>query len=137
MVISSTCCFSEMDRTHILSCFSRVGPFATQWTVVHQAPLSMGFSRKESWSGLPCPPPGDLPDPGIELVSPEDPALQADSLPLGHWGSPGQNIHHVLNKHIPNILEVIISQVIGASLAFRYVAGGSSVAAAANLRGRR
>ena len=45
----------------------------------------MGFSRQEYWSGLPCPPPGDLPDPGIKSVSPE---LLADSLPLSHQGSP-------------------------------------------------
>ena len=45
--------------------------FATPWTVTHQAPLSMGFSKQEHWSGLPCPPPGDLPDSGIEPVSPE------------------------------------------------------------------
>ena len=44
--------------------------FATSWTVAHQAPPSMGFSRQEYWSGLPCPPPGDLPDPGIKPVSP-------------------------------------------------------------------
>ena len=50
---------------------------ATPWTTC-QAPLSMGFSRQEYWSGLPFRPPGDLPDPGIELGSP---ALQADSLP--------------------------------------------------------
>ena len=50
----------------------------TPWTVAHQAPLSMGFSRQEYWSGLPFPPPGDLPDPGIKLLSP---ALLADSLP--------------------------------------------------------
>ena len=49
---------------------SRVGPFATPWTVPRQAPLSMGFSRQEYWSGLPCTPPGDLPDPRIELESP-------------------------------------------------------------------
>ena len=53
----------------------------------HQAPLSMGFSRLDYWSGLPCPPPGDLPDPGIEPVSPAAPALQVDSLSLSH--SPG------------------------------------------------
>ena len=47
---------------------------ATPWTVAHQAPLSMEFSRQEHWSGLPCPPPGDLPDPGIK---PGSPALQA------------------------------------------------------------
>ena len=45
------------------------------WTVAHQAPLSMGFSRQESWSGLPCLPPGDLPDPEIEPESPVSPAL--------------------------------------------------------------
>ena len=52
--------------------------FATPWTVAHQAPLSMGFSRQEYWIGLPFPSPGDLPDPGTESGSP---ALQADSLP--------------------------------------------------------
>ena len=54
---------------------SRVRLFATPWTVAHQAPLSMGFSRQEYWSGLPFPSPGDLPDPGIEHRSP---ILQAD-----------------------------------------------------------
>ena len=48
----------------------RVRLFATPWTGVHQAPLSMEFSRQEYWSGLPFPPPVDLPDPGIEPVSP-------------------------------------------------------------------
>ena len=51
---------------------------ATPWTVTHQAPLSMGFPRQEYWSGLPFPPPGDLPNPGIK---PGSPALQADCLP--------------------------------------------------------
>ena len=51
-----------------------------------QAPLSMGFSRQEYWSGLPFPPPRDLPDPGIEPTSPAS-ALWADFLPLSHWGS--------------------------------------------------
>ena len=52
----------------------------TPWIVSHQAPLSMGFSRQEYWSGLPFTSPGDLPNPGIE---PGSPALQADSLPSG------------------------------------------------------
>ena len=56
---------------------SRVRLFATLWTVAHQAPLSMGFSRQEYWSGLPLPSPGDLSDPGIE---PRSPTLQADAL---------------------------------------------------------
>ena len=51
---------------------------ATPWTVARQAPLSMGFSRQEYWSGWPFPSPGHLPNPGIE---PRSPALQADSLP--------------------------------------------------------
>ena len=50
----------------------------TLWTVARQVPLSMGSSRQECWSGLPCPPPGDLPNPGIE---PRSSALQVDSLP--------------------------------------------------------
>ena len=50
--------------------------------VACQAPLSMEFFRQEYWRGLPCPPPGDLPDPGIELASLKSPALLADSLPL-------------------------------------------------------
>ena len=59
----------------VLSRFSSVRLFATLWTVAHEAPLSMGFSRQEYWSGLPCPPPGDLPDPGIEPTSLMSPAL--------------------------------------------------------------
>ena len=53
----------------------------TPWTVAHQAPLSMGFPRREYWSGLPFPLPEDLANPGIEAPSPVSPALQADSLP--------------------------------------------------------
>ena len=62
------------------SCLTLVTP----WTVAHQAPLSMAFSRKEYWSGLPFPSPGDLPDPEIK---PGSPALQADSLPYELQGS--------------------------------------------------
>ena len=54
--------------------FSRVRLFATLWTVAHQAPMSMEFSRQEYWSGWPCPPPGDFPDPGIEPTSLMSPA---------------------------------------------------------------
>ena len=52
------------------SCFNRVRLFATLLTAAHQAPLAMEFSRLEYWIGLLCPPPEDLPDPGIEPVSP-------------------------------------------------------------------
>ena len=68
----------------VLSCFSHVWLFANLWTVAHQAPLSMGFSRQEHWSGLSCPPPGDLPKPGIRPLSP---ALAASSLPLAPPGN--------------------------------------------------
>ena len=68
----------------LLSHFSRVQLIATQQTIACQAPLSMGFSRQEFWSGLPVPSPGDLPDEGIE---PGSSVLQADSLLLSHWGS--------------------------------------------------
>ena len=67
---------------HAMLChLSHVQLFATPWTVAHQAPLSVGISRQEYWSGLPFPSPGNLPNPGIEPVSP---ALQADSLLLRH-----------------------------------------------------
>ena len=70
----------------MLSHFICVRLFVTSWTVGHQPPLSMEFSRQEYWSGLPCPPPGDLPDLGIEPTFPVSPALWADILPLNHWG---------------------------------------------------
>ena len=60
---------SPMLEAWLLSCFSCVQHFGTLWTVAHQAPLSMGFSRQEYWSGLPRPPPGDFPDPGIDPSS--------------------------------------------------------------------
>ena len=64
----------QQQQVKLLSC---VQLFVTPWTVAYQAPLSMGFSRQEYWSGLPSL--GDLPDPGIE---PGSPALQADALTL-------------------------------------------------------
>ena len=63
--------------------------FVTPWTVVHQAPPSVGFSRQEYWHGLPCPPPGDLPNPGIK---PRSPALQVDSIPSEPPGKPRNTI---------------------------------------------
>ena len=73
----------------LLSHFSRGQPFATLWTVACQAPLSMGLSRQEYWSGLPCPPPGDLPTQGsnphlLSLLH-----WQAGSLPLVPPRKPG------------------------------------------------
>ena len=79
--------------------------FGTLWTITHQAPLSMGFSRQEYWSGLPCPPPGDLHNPGIE---PRSPALQEDSLPTEPLGKP---IHkrNILSEHQRMLLLVVNS----------------------------
>ena len=64
---------------------SHVHLFETLWTVAHQAPLSMGFSRQEYCSGLPFPPPGESTHTGIE---PESPALALGSLPRSHLGNP-------------------------------------------------
>ena len=69
----------------LLSHFSHVWLCVTLWTTACQAPLSVGFSRQQYYSGLPGPPPGDLSDPGIK---PGSPALQSDSLLLSHQGSP-------------------------------------------------
>ena len=71
-------------HTYVFSCLTP----ATLWTVACQAPLSMGFSRQEYWSGFPFPPPEDLPDPGIESTSAVSPAWQADSLPAKPLGKP-------------------------------------------------
>ena len=94
--------FFSQTMLALRECFSCVWLFATLWAVAYQAPLSIGFSRQDYWSGLPCPPLEDLPNPGIESVSP---ALQADSLPLSHQGilnglaqfSPVQFSHSVMS----------------------------------------
>ena len=67
------CMYVCMCMYYELSCFIRVQLCATLWTVAHQAPLSMGFSRQEYWSGLLFPPSWDLPNPGMEPVSPAYP----------------------------------------------------------------
>ena len=69
---------------------SSVQLFATPWTVAYQAPPSMAFSRQEYWSGLPCPTPGDLPNPGIE---PRSTALQAEALTSEPPGKPQKSIY--------------------------------------------
>ena len=70
----------EAPVLYFAQVLSHVRLFATPWSVASQAPLFMGFSRQEYWSELPFPSPGDLPDPGIEPMSPATPVLQADSL---------------------------------------------------------
>ena len=72
-------------HAYVLNCFSCVQLFATPGTLAHQTPLSMGFSRQEYWSGLPCPPPGSLPDPGIDWPL----------LCLLHWQLGCYRLHHL------------------------------------------
>ena len=74
-----------------LSVLSRIRLFATPWSLARQAPLSMGFSGQEYWSGLPCPPPGDLPDPGTE---PKSLVLAG-----GFFTSPGEQGAKEVEKH--------------------------------------
>ena len=93
--MTSHCCFNFhfcSDYDIILSqkkvevkSFSHVQIFVTPWTVAYNAPPSMGFSRQEYWCGLPFPPLEDLPDPGVEPMSP---ALQVDSFPSEPPGKP-------------------------------------------------
>ena len=73
----SYCKLSFMVHACMLRCFSCVQLFATPWTIAHQAPLTLGFSRQEYWSGLPRPPPGDLPNTRTEPAPLPTPA-QAD-----------------------------------------------------------
>ena len=75
LVIKRPLCVCSVTR----SCLT-----VTPRAIACQAPVSMGFLRQETWGGLPCLPPGDLPDPGTECGSP---ALQVDSLPLSRWRS--------------------------------------------------
>ena len=88
----------SVEQTSIGGCLllfsqslSHILLFATPWTIVHQARLSIGFPRQEYQSGFLFTSPGDLLDPGIELGSP---ALQADSLPLSHQGNPRRILEH-------------------------------------------
>ena len=70
-----TCMKAVNMKLHAAQSLQSIPTLWAPWTVAHQAPLSMGFYRQEYWSGLLCPPPGDLPDPGIEPTSLESPAL--------------------------------------------------------------
>ena len=72
------------DNECMQNLFSHVWLFATLWTVAHQGPLSMGFSKQEYWSRLSCPPPGDLPDSGIEPKSLMSPAFSSRFFTTNH-----------------------------------------------------
>ena len=86
-MVDSQCCVS-FGRAYMLS-YSVMSDSVTPWTVAHQAPPAMEFSRQEYWSGVPFPSPGDLPDPGIELLHqwvdslpPEPPGKLEQTFPL-------------------------------------------------------
>ena len=83
--INSFLLYTQALESVLCAVLSQVSLSVTPWTVAHQAPLFMGFSRQGYWSGSPFPSPGHLPDPGIE---PRSPALQADSLPSELPGKP-------------------------------------------------
>ena len=99
---------TEQQQQHLYVCmhacmlshFSCIRLFVTPWTVARQAPLFLGFSKKEYWSGLPGPPPGDPPDPEIEPTYPAAPASQVDSSLLSHQGSPYICINTHTHTHI-------------------------------------
>ena len=74
--------------------------FVTLWTIARPAPLSMGFSRQEYWSGLLCPPPGYLPDPGIKLASLTSPALSGGFLTTSKCRLGSANIFGLMNSNI-------------------------------------
>ena len=108
----------QTQKLVVFSHFSHVHLFATLYTEAHQAPLSMGFFRQEHWNGLPCPPPEDLPDLGIEPVSLTSPAL-ADrffttsatlevyttsitiTVPTSHSGNPHKSWNDYLREVLP------------------------------------
>ena len=91
---------SSCSRVCMLSPFSHVRLFLTLWTVAHQAPLSVGFSRQEYWSGLPCPPPGDLPNPGIKLVSLMSSALAGRFFTTrANWEVPCSRYQYFISVH--------------------------------------
>ena len=93
-------CWNVEKEKKKVKLLSRVQLFETPWTVAHQAPPSMGFSRQEYWSGLPFPSPGDLPDPGFELVSS---MLQVEDLPSE---PPGMFSHTIKNSCLTNVFRI-------------------------------
>ena len=106
---------AQLSSAQSLSC---VQLFATPWTVACQAPLSMGFSRHEYWSGLPCPPPGDLPGPGIKPTPPVSPVLAGRFftteppgkppviLDRGKTTSEGKCLFHCIISEVPDFIMV-------------------------------
>ena len=89
---------------------SHVWLSAILWTVAHQAPLSMEFSRQECWSGLPFPPPGDLPNPGVEPTSPEAPALAGGFFTMEPL--PPHKSWQLLVSHLDSFTSIFLSLIL-------------------------
>ena len=109
----------------MLSLFSCVQLFATLWTIVHQASLSMRFSRQEFWSGLPCSPPGYITDTGIECVSPVTLALQVDPSQVyySHQGTPSvpnywKTIALTIQTFVSKVMSLLFNMLLRFAIAF-------------------
>ena len=109
-------CVESVQLSH-----SVVSNSVTPWTAARQTPLSMGFSRQEYWRGLPCPPPGNLPQPGTEPTPPVAPAWQADSLPLSHQESAQR--HHAISVTVASqeVLQLCSHTCSGSSRPFAFL----------------
>jgi len=109
----------------MLSCFSSVCLFAIQWTVALRAPLSMGFSRQEYWSGLPCPSAEDLPDPGMNLHLLHLMHWQEGSLPLVPvWAKAGLFwVLNTISSHLLLLLFIFIKQILAITIEYLQCAG--------------
>ena len=99
-------CLKDSPCKHVcvLTCFSRVRLLVTLWTVACQTPLSMGCSKQEYWNGLPCPPPGNLPNSGMETMSLMSPALAGRCfffLPLEPPGKPNNGPYWLFSILFP------------------------------------
>ena len=117
-VTGQICCAYCMRAQPLQSCLTLCDPMdcSPPGSSVH------GITRQEYWSGLPCPSAGALPDPGIKPTSPASPALQADSLPLSHWGSPRYDVLLLLLSRFSRVrlcAETIIFTVIDKAIEMR------------------
>ena len=108
---------------------SHVQLFATPWTITLQAPLSMGFSLQENWSGMPFPPSGDLPDPGVKPTSPASHALAGGFFTIEPLGKPSRNHNSIslslgdfpiaqMVKNLPAMQETLVWRTIISSVQF-------------------
>ena len=96
--------FSSLRGVCVCVCVcSQVQVCATLWTAAPQAPLAMGSSRQEHWGGLPCPPPGDLPDPGMDPVSLESPALAGGFFTSAPPGEPLGCLRWPFKKNVSHL----------------------------------